>query len=32
VRQTKDVTLVPFNRLVDRRYVVYWQVADAARS
>jgi hypothetical protein len=24
--QSKDVTLVPFYTLVDRRYVVYWQV------
>jgi uncharacterized protein len=24
--QAKDVTLVPLNRLFDRRYAVYWQV------
>jgi hypothetical protein len=29
--QTKDVTLVPFNTLVDRRYVVYWNVGETAR-
>jgi uncharacterized protein len=23
--QRKDVTLVPLNRLFDRRYAVYWQ-------
>ena len=27
VRQNKDVTLVPLNRLFDRRYSVYWQVS-----
>jgi DUF1680 family protein len=26
--QRKDVTLVPLNRLFDRRYAVYWQVED----
>ncbi len=25
--QTKDVTLVPLNRLFDKRYAVYWQVS-----
>ncbi|HZL55535.1 MAG TPA: hypothetical protein VFC21_00540, partial [Bryobacteraceae bacterium] len=25
--QTRDVTLVPLNRLFDRRYSVYWEVS-----
>jgi hypothetical protein len=25
--QKKDVTLVPLNRIIDRRYAVYWQVS-----
>jgi hypothetical protein len=28
VGQKKDVTLVPLNRLFDRRYSVYWHIAD----
>jgi hypothetical protein len=28
VGQRKDVTLVPLNRLFDRRYSVYWQVTS----
>jgi hypothetical protein len=28
VGQRKDVTLVPLNRLFERRYSVYWQVTS----
>jgi DUF1680 family protein len=31
VGQKKDVTLVPLNRLFDRRYSVYWQVESGKR-
>ena len=28
-RQTRNVTLVPFHRLFDERYAIYWRISGS---